>query len=92
MIEKIIPSGDRLIVEVFETEVQTVSGIVLPDSSKDKKYEGRIISIGELQSSNLQPGVVVYFSKFSGDDLEVEKKLYKILKEDEVMAYRNDGK
>lgn len=83
------PLGDRVLVKVLETEEITASGIVLPESAKEKKAEGEIIAIGEgekVTKLNLKKGDIVLFGKYSGDDVEVEDVEYKILKEDEILA------
>lgn len=83
------PLGDRVLVKVLETEEITASGIVLPDSAKEKKAEGEIIGLGEgedLKKLNLSVGDKVLFGKYSGDEVEVDNEEYKILKHEEVLA------
>lgn len=86
------PLGNRILVKVLESEETTASGIVLPDSAKEKKAEGEVIAIGEgekILKLNLKTGDHVLFGKYSGDDVEIDKdkkEEYKILKEDEVLA------
>ncbi len=83
------PLGDRVLVKVLESEETTASGIVLPDSAKEKKAEGEIIAIGEgeeIKKLNLNVGDTVLFGKYSGDDVEIENVEHKILKEEEVLA------
>ena len=83
------PLGDRVLVKVLETEQTTASGIVLPDSAKEKKAEGEVIAIGDgedIKKLNLSVGDVVLFGKYSGDEVEVEKVEHKILEEKDVLA------
>lgn len=83
------PLGNRVLVKVLETEETTASGIVLPDSAKEKKAEGEVMAIGEgekVKKLGLSVGDTVLFGKYSGDDVEVEDVEYKIIKEDEVLA------
>lgn len=83
------PLGDRVLVRVLETEETTASGIILPDSAKEKKAEGEVVAIGtgeKVAKLNLSTGMVVMFGKYSGDEVEVDDVTYKILKEDEVLA------
>lgn len=83
------PLGDRILVKVLESEETTASGIVLPDSAKEKKAEGEIIAIGEgedVKKLNLNVGDTVLFGKYSGDDVEIENVEHKIIKEEEVLA------
>jgi chaperonin GroES len=86
---KIQPLGDRVLVKVLETETTTASGIVLPDSAKEKKAEGEVIAIGsgeDVTKLGLNVGDTVLFGKYSGDEVEVDGTEYKILKDDEVLA------
>lgn len=83
------PLGNRVLVQVLETEQMTASGIVLPDSAKEKKAEGKIIAIGdgeEIKKLSLSVGDVVLFGKYSGDEVEIEKVEHKILEEKDVLA------
>lgn len=85
----ITPLGDRVLVKVLETETTTASGIVLPDSAKEKKAEGEVIAIGngeKVTSLGLNVGDVVLFGKYSGDEVEVEKVEHKILEDKDVLA------
>ncbi|HLD21885.1 MAG TPA: co-chaperone GroES [Patescibacteria group bacterium] len=86
---KIKPLGDRVLIAVLETEEKTKSGIVLPDSAKEKKAEGKVIAVGsgkKVTELNLSEGDVVVFGKYAGDEVEYEGKEYKIIKEEEVLA------
>lgn len=83
------PLGDRVLVKVLETEQTTASGIVLPDSAKEKKAEGEVIALGEgekITKLGLSVGDVVLFGKYSGDEVEVEKVEHKILEDKDVLA------
>lgn len=86
---KITPLGDRVLVRVLETEETTASGIILPDSAKEKKAQGEVVAVGsgeKVAKLNLKAGVVVLFGKYSGEEVEEGAVTYKILKEDEVLA------
>lgn len=83
------PLGDRVLVKVMETEQMTASGIVLPDSAKEKKAEGEVIAIGsgeKITKLGLNVGDIVLFGKYSGDEVEVEKVEHKILADKDVLA------
>lgn len=85
------PLGDRLLVEVKQTETTTASGIVLPDSAKEKKAEGTIIAIGngeKITALKLSVGDTVLFGKYAGDEIETEEKNkeLKMLSDKEVLA------
>ncbi|MBI2410475.1 MAG: co-chaperone GroES [Candidatus Kerfeldbacteria bacterium] len=86
---QIKPLGDRVLVQVLESEGTTASGIVLPESAKEKKAQGKLIAIGDgekVTKLGLAVGDVVIFGKYAGDEVEMEDEEYKILKEDEILA------
>ena len=91
---KIKPLGDKLLVEVLEAEEKSKGGIILPDTAKEEKTEGKVIAVGTgkvLESGKVQPlevkqGDRVIFGKYSGDELVIEGKKHKIIKENEVLA------
>ena len=91
---KIKPLGDKLLVEVLEAEEKTKGGIILPDTAKEEKAEGKVISAGSgkvLESGKVQPlevksGDHVIFGKYAGDEILIDGKKHKILKESEVLA------
>jgi chaperonin GroES len=84
------PLGDRILVRPLAQEETTKSGIVIPDTAeKEKKAQGEVVAIGEgeeIKKLNLKLGDKVLFGKYSGDEVEVDKTDYKILKFDEVLA------
>ncbi len=84
------PLGDRIVVKPLEAEETTKSGIVLPDTAeKERKAQGEVVAIGEgekIAKLKLKVGDKVLFGKYSGDEVEVDKVEYKILKDEEVLA------
>lgn len=95
---KIKPLGDKILVEVLESEEKTKGGIILPDTAKEEKTEGKIIAVGGgrvLDSGKVQPlevkkGERVIFGKYAGDEIIIDGKKHKILKENEILAvYEN---
>lgn len=91
---KIKPLGDRVIVEVLEAEEKTAGGIILPDSAKQEKQEGKVVAVGPgktLESGKVQPvqvkkGDVVLFKKWGAEDLERDGKDYKVLSESDIIG------
>ena len=91
---KIKPLGDKILVEVLEAEEKTKGGIILPDTAKEEKTEGKVISVGSgkvLESGKLQPlevkkGDRVIYSKYAGDEIIIDGKKHKVIKESEVLA------
>ena len=88
------PLGDRLIVEVLEEEETTVSGIVLPDTAKEKPQRGRVLAVGpgardddgDYIAMDLEEGDEIIFSKYGGTEIRVEGTDYLILRESDVLA------
>jgi chaperonin GroES len=88
------PLGDRLIVEVLEDEETTSSGIVLPDTAKEKPQRGRVLSVGpgaRNDRGDLVPLEVaekdeIVFSKYGGTEIKIGGEDYLILRETDVLA------
>jgi chaperonin GroES len=88
------PLGDRLIVEVLEEEESTVSGIVLPDTAKEKPQRGRVLAVGpgsrddngKCIPMDLAEGDEIVFSKYGGTEIRVGTDDYLILRESDVLA------
>ncbi len=79
------PLMDRLIVEPEELEQKTESGIIIPDTAKEKPQQGKVIAVGDDVES-IKEGDRVVFEKYAGNEIKLEDKKYVILKEDEVLA------
>ncbi|WLV25173.1 co-chaperone GroES [Aciduricibacillus chroicocephali] len=87
------PLGDRVVIELVEQEEKTASGIVLPDSAKEKPQEGKIIAVGsgsivdgKKVELEVKEGDRVVFSKFAGSELKYDGKEYLILRENDILA------
>jgi chaperonin GroES len=88
------PLGDRLIVEVLEEEEMTASGIVLPDTAKEKPQRGRVLAVGpgernekgELNPMGVAVGDEIIFSKYGGTEIKVGADELLILRESDVLA------
>ena len=88
------PLGDRLIVEVLDEEDVTASGIVLPDTAKEKPQRGRILAVGpgprdddgKYISMDLSDGDEIIFSKYGGTEIKIGADDVLILRESDVLA------
>jgi chaperonin GroES len=88
------PLGDRLIVEALEDEEMTASGIVLPDTAKEKPQRGRVLAVGpgardddgNYVKIDLEEGDEIIFSKYGGTDIKLGTDEYLILRESDVLA------
>lgn len=91
---KVKPLGDRVVVKVLEQEETTASGIVLPDTAKEKPQQGKIMAVGTgkmLDSGEKVPlevkeGETVIFSKYAGTEVKIDGEEYLILSERDVLA------
>ena len=88
------PLGDRLIVEVLEEEETTTSGIVLPDTAKEKPQRGRVLAVGpgsrddkgNFVPMDLAEGDEIVFSKYGGTEIRLGTDDVLILRESDVLA------
>ena len=88
------PLGERVVIEVAESEMKTASGIVLPDTAKEKPQEGTIVAVGtgklldngERAKMEVKAGVKVLFSKYSGTEVKVDEKKYLVVRESDILA------
>ncbi len=89
------PLGDRLIVQAIEEDETTASGIVLPDTAKEKPQKGKVLAVGDGKwdedGENRIPldvaeGDTVLYSKYGGTEVEVEGEDLLVLRESDVLA------
>jgi chaperonin GroES len=88
------PLGDRIIVEVLEEEETTTSGIVLPDTAKEKPQRGRVLAAGpgsrndkgDLVPMEVAEGDEIIFSKYGGTEIKLGTDEVLILRESDVLA------
>ena len=88
------PLGDRVIVSVLDEEEVTYSGIVLPDTAKEKPQRGKVLAVGpgardengEHIAMDLEEGDEIIFSKYGGTEIKVGTEEYLILRESDILA------
>lgn len=91
---KIRPLDDRVVVEPLEAEEKTAGGILLPDTAKQKPQRGRVLAVGpgklrdngERSVLSVSKGDEVIYGRYSGNDVEVEGKEIKIMRESDILA------
>jgi chaperonin GroES len=91
---KLKPLGDRLIVEPIEQEELTASGIVLPETAKEKPMQGKVLAIGPGARKedgsripmDVSTGDTVLYARYAGTEVKIENKKYLIFKETDVLA------
>jgi chaperonin GroES len=88
------PLGDRLVVEPRERESTTASGLVLPETAKEKPQEGEVIAVGPGRRDDdgkrikmdVEVGDIVLYAKYGGTEIKIDEKKVLILKESDVLA------
>jgi chaperonin GroES len=93
-VTKIRPVGDRVVVKPAPREEVTKSGIVIPDTAKEKPQEGTVIAVGsgrlldngERVPLDLREGDRVLFAKYGGTEFKLDGEEYLVLKENDVLA------
>tara|TARA_B100001093_G_scaffold178761_2_gene171309 strand:+ start:1884 stop:2162 length:279 start_codon:yes stop_codon:yes gene_type:complete len=83
------PLADRVLVEPLAAETKTASGIIIPDSAKEKPQKGTIKAVGPGTKENpvtLKVGDTVLYGKYSGTELKLENNDYLIMRESDVLA------
>ncbi|NLY73722.1 MAG: co-chaperone GroES [Firmicutes bacterium] len=94
---KITPLGERIVIKVLESEERTKSGILIPDTAKEKPQMGEVIAVGSgrvLENGQkialeLKVGDKVLFAKYAGTEVKLDGEEYMVLKESDVLAIVN---
>jgi len=88
------PLHDRVLVKRIESEEKTKSGIIIPDTAKEKPMEGEIVSVGSgvrredgtITPLDVKAGDRVLFGKWSGTEIKLDNKDYLVMKESDIMG------
>ncbi len=91
---KLKPLGDRLIVRAIDEEATTASGLVLPDTAKEKPQKGKVLAVGDGKLDDdgkripldVAEGDVVLYSKYGGTEIPYEGEDLLVLRESDVLA------
>lgn len=91
---KLKPLADRVVVKQVEAEEKTASGIVLPDTAKEKPTRGKIVAVGpgklddngKPMELSVRVGDEVFYGKYSGTDVEVDGEKFVILRESDILG------
>jgi len=91
---KVRPLDDRVVVEPLEAEEVTSGGILLPDSAKQKPQRGRVLAVGpgkvrdngERSALSVHKGDEVIYGRYTGNDIEVDGREIKIMREGDILA------
>ncbi len=81
------PLGNRVLIKREEQTNTTASGIIIPDSAKEKPLEGEVIAVGEdAVESGINVGDTVVFPKYSGTEITIEEVEYLIMSSDDILG------
>jgi chaperonin GroES len=88
------PLGERVVIKVLESEEKTKSGIVLPDTAKEKPQMGKVVAIGSGKlldngqriALDVKEGDKVLFAKYAGTEVKLDGEEYMVLKESDILA------
>ncbi|MBS1765665.1 MAG: co-chaperone GroES [Bacteroidetes bacterium] len=86
---KLTPLADRVIVEVAAAEEKTASGIIIPDTAKEKPQKGKIVAVGNGKKDEpmtVKVGDSVLYGKYAGTEITVDGKEYLIMRESDIFA------
>ena len=94
MAVKLRPLGDRVVVRPIEKEEMTKSGIVIPDTAKEKPQEGEVIAVGPGKLGDdgkrlpmeVKEGDKVLFAKYAGSEIKLDDQEYLILRDTDILA------
>lgn len=94
MASQLQPLGDRLVIKPLDAEEKTKSGLVLPDTAKEKPQEGKVIAVGtgkllddgSVKKLEVRNGDRVLYGKYAGTEVTLNEEDYLILREDDVLA------
>lgn len=83
------PLADRVVIEPSAAETTTASGIIIPDTAKEKPQKGTVVAVGNGKKDHemtVKVGDSVLYGKYSGTELKLEGKDYLIMREEEIYA------
>jgi chaperonin GroES len=86
---KITPLSDRVVVKAAEAEVKTKSGIIIPDTAKEKPQKGIVVAVGAGKKDEpltVKVGDTVLYGKYSGTEINIEGDDYLIMRESDILA------
>lgn len=83
------PLADRVLVEAAAAEEKTASGIIIPDTAKEKPQRGKVVAVGNGKKDEpltVKTGDEVLYGKYSGTEITIEGKDYLIMRESDILA------
>ncbi len=90
---KIRPLGDRVLVEPIEEKEQTVGGIIIPDTAKEKPMQGTVVAVGKKTNKDgkevafdVKPGDTVLLPKYGGTEVKIDNKKYQLVRDEDLLG------
>ena len=86
---KIKPLADRVLIEPMEAEEKTASGIIIPDTAKEKPQKGTVKAVGpgtKDEKMEVKVGDIVLYGKYAGTELSIDGKDFMIMKQSDLLA------
>ncbi|HOS45934.1 MAG TPA: co-chaperone GroES [Paludibacter sp.] len=83
------PLGDRVLVKPAAVEEKTVSGIIIPDSAKEKPLKGEVLAVGKGtkdEAMEVAVGNTVLYSKYAGTELDLDGEKYLMMRQSDILA------
>ena len=83
------PLADRVLIQPLEAETKAASGIIIPDTAKEKPQKGNVVAVGPGTKENpvtVKVGNSVLYGKYSGTELKLDDKNYLIMRESDILA------
>ncbi len=80
------PLNDRVLLKVLEQAEKTSSGIILPDTAKEKTQKAEVVEIGDSKDIKVKTGDVVIYDKYAGIQIKEDNTEYLIVKNEEIVA------
>ncbi|MBR1944416.1 MAG: co-chaperone GroES [Alphaproteobacteria bacterium] len=88
------PLFDKVLIERVEAEEKTASGLIIPDTAKEKPVQGKVIAVGngarnecgQVVPMTVKPGDIVLFGKWAGNEVKIENKDYLVIKESDIIG------
>ncbi len=89
---KIKPMDDRVLVELVEEEEKTYSGIIIPDTAKEKPRIGKVVAVGTDDDlrEKVKEGNKILFTKYGGEEISFDGAEYKIVQRADILAVVED--
>jgi chaperonin GroES len=84
------PLSNRVLVKLLEEESKTPSGIILPETAKEKPQQGLVVAVGDDEDIPVQVGDKVLFAKYTGTEIKVDGVDHLILEDSDILARIKD--